>query len=109
MNLGSLSTIGYVNPQNLTLIVIDNGVYASTGNQKTHTSGKTLLNDIAEGAGIESVLLITEQDEITRNLMDFEEGCHFILIKTEPGNEKLDPIPIDPMEIKRRFMNALRK
>lgn len=109
MNLGSLSTISYVNPQNLTLIVIDNGVYASTGNQKTHTSGNTLLDDIAKGAGIESVLLITEQDEITRSLMDFEEGCHFVLIKTDPGNEKLDPIPIDPLEIKRRFMNALRK
>jgi len=109
MNLGSLSTISYVNPQNLTLIVIDNGVYGSTGNQKSHTSRNTLLDDVAEGVGIESVLVITEKDDISRYLLDFDEGCHFVLIKTEPGNVELDPIPIDPMEIKRRFMNALRK
>ena len=43
MNLGSLSTIANNQPRNLTLIVIDNGSYGSTGDQKTYTSKKTRL------------------------------------------------------------------
>ncbi len=36
MNMGSLVTINACNPKNLTWIVINNGAYGSTGNQKTY-------------------------------------------------------------------------
>ncbi|MFX1451445.1 MAG: thiamine pyrophosphate-dependent enzyme, partial [Promethearchaeota archaeon] len=37
MNLGSLTTIANNKPQNLTLIIIDNSSYGSTGDQETYT------------------------------------------------------------------------
>ncbi|HEX9757737.1 MAG TPA: thiamine pyrophosphate-dependent enzyme [Nitrospiria bacterium] len=50
MNLGALSTIGVFQPQNLTHIVLDNGVYGSTGNQPT-LSSKIDLAKMAMAAG----------------------------------------------------------
>ena len=107
MNLGSLSTIAYTNPMNYTLIVIDNGVYGSTGNQKTHTHFKTRLDIIAKGAGFESITVIKEKKEILPCLNGLEKGPHFILIRTEEGNKKFTPIPLHPVEIKNRFMKLL--
>lgn len=107
MNLGSLSTIGNTNPTNLTLIVIDNGSYGSTGDQKTHTSNKTKLEVIARGAGFESITVIDKLDDITPVLKDFGTGCHFVLVKAEPGNVQVENIPIHPLKIKERFMKSI--
>src|ERR1051325_10949687 len=38
MNLGTLATIGLLQPPNLTLIVMDNEAYATTGGQPTPTA-----------------------------------------------------------------------
>src|SRR5436305_13524905 len=38
MNLGSLATIGLLQPSNLVVIVMDNGEYATTGGQPTPTA-----------------------------------------------------------------------
>lgn len=108
MNLGSLSTIANVNPKNLTLIVIDNGCYGSTGNQKTYTCGKTNLEIIAKGAGFESISVINKIEDIHTNLRIRKSGCNFFLIKTDPGNENVGIIPIDPEKIKKRFMQSFK-
>jgi len=107
MNLGSLSTIANLNPENLTLIVIDNESYGSTGNQKTHTSGETDLALIAKGAGFESINVILKKDDIKEKLKNQEPGCNFLLIKTKPGNAKVNVIPLDPVKIKERFMQTM--
>lgn len=109
MNLGSLSTIGQYTPPNLILIIIDNGCYGSTGNQKTHTCNKTQLEIIAKGAGFESIHLIEGKEEILPKLETLGSGCHFILIKTEPGNAKVENIPLHPISIKERFINSIGK
>ncbi len=107
MNLGSLTTIANVNPPNLTLIVIDNGSYGSTGDQKTHTSARTRLEKIAEGAGFESIYVINKLEEIVSKLKNLKMGCHFVLIKAEPGNAKVENIPLHPEKIKERFMQSI--
>ena len=109
MNLGSLSTIANINPVNLTLIVIDNEAYGSTGNQKTHTSDRTNLALIAKGAGFESITVILDKEDIKAQLKNQEPGCNFILIKANPGNAKVDIIPLDPEKIKKRFMESMNK
>ncbi len=109
MNMGSLSTISHVKPLNYTLIVIDNGVYGSTGNQKTHTHFNTRLDKIAEGAGFKSITVIKEKKDILSCLNGLGKGSHFILIRVEAGNKKFTPIPIHPVEIKNRFMKSLIK
>lgn len=107
MNLGSLTTIANNNPVNLTLIIIDNESYGSTGNQKTHTYKNTKLHIIAKGAGFENISVITEIDEIVPTLRNLESECNFILIKTEPGNADVENIPLHPIRIKERFMRSI--
>lgn len=106
MNLGSLSTIANVNPSNLTLIVIDNESYGSTGDQCTYTHNYTNLEIIAAGAGFKSIVKITKVEEIKNILRYLGKGCHFILIKTKPGSALVSNIPLKPIEIKNRFMQA---
>lgn len=107
MNLGSLSTIANNQPENLTLIIIDNGVYGSTGNQKTHTSKKTKLEIIAEGAGFESIMVINNEDDIIPTLKKLGKGCHFVKIKVLPGNAQVENIPLNPEEVKHRFIKSI--
>lgn len=107
MNLGSLSTIANNSPHNLTLIVIDNSSYGSTGDQKTYTSGKSKLEVIAKGAGFESITIIDKENEIIQGLKNLGAGCHFVLIKTQPGNAYVSIIPLLPEEIKTRFCKAM--
>ena len=109
MNLGSLSTISFANPLNLTLIVIDNGVYESTEDQKTHTNRKTKLDAIARAIGFESVFVINNREDIVPTFMELGTGCHFILIKTEPENADVPNISISSKSIKTRFMESISK
>ncbi|MFX1378434.1 MAG: sulfopyruvate decarboxylase subunit beta [Promethearchaeota archaeon] len=109
MNLGSLSTIANNNPNNLTLIVIDNSSYGSTGDQKTYTSNKTRLEIIAKGAGFNSIAVIDKEEQITPFIENLESGCNFVLIKTEAGNAPVENVPLLPEEIKRRFKDAISK
>jgi sulfopyruvate decarboxylase subunit beta len=108
MNLGSLSTIANSKPKNLTLIVIDNGVYGSTGNQITNTSKKTDLDVVAKGAGFEYIKVINNVQEIVPELKKPHHLCRFVLIKTQPGNADLKNIPLSPIEIKERFMHSIK-
>lgn len=109
MNLGSLSTIANTNPKNLTLIIIDNGSYGSTGNQKTHTSNKTKLELVAKGVGFKNIFLIDKIANIIPTLKKLPNECNFILIKAKPGNASVKNISLHPIEIKKRFMTSILK
>ena len=107
MNLGSLTTISNNQPNNLTLIVIDNGTYGSTGDQVTYTSKETKLEIIAKGAGFKSITVIKNEEEIVPTLKGLGVGCHFVKINVLPGNAKVDNIPLNPRDIKLRFMKSI--
>jgi len=109
MNLGSLCTIANNSPNNLTLIIIDNSSYGSTGDQKTYTSNKTKLELIAKGAGFESIKVIDEEEQIIPILEHLGLGCHFVLIKTNPGNAVVKNITLHPEKIKNRFIKVISK
>lgn len=59
MGLSSLTTVGFLKPKNLVILVLDNGTYASTGGQPTAAT-TTDFAAIAEGCGIHG---ITANDE----------------------------------------------
>jgi len=107
MNLGSLTTIANVSPSNLCLIIIDNGTYGSTGDQKTYTSMKTRLDLIAKGAGFDSIEVVEREEDIVPILSRNIPGCRFIVIKVNPGNAPVENIPLHPEQIKERFMRSL--
>ncbi len=104
MNLGALATIGNSATANFTLMIVDNGSYGSTGDQATFTRRRTRLADVARGAGCENVVECGA-GEITGVLADAlkSDTSTVILVKVEPGNEKVDPIPLNPVIIRERF------
>jgi thiamine pyrophosphate-dependent acetolactate synthase large subunit-like protein len=60
MGLGALATIGVQRPPNLAIVVFDNGHYAETGMQRSHTDHGVSLCGVARSCGIESVYDITD-------------------------------------------------
>jgi thiamine pyrophosphate-dependent acetolactate synthase large subunit-like protein len=61
MGLGALATIGVEAPVNLAIAVFDNGRYAETGMQRSHTDSAVDLVGIARCCGITAATNITDQ------------------------------------------------
>lgn len=55
MNLGGLATVGAYGPPNLTVVILDDGKYLTTGGQTTHTRRCVDLATVARGAGVDDV------------------------------------------------------
>ena len=61
MGLGALATIGVERPPNLAIVVFDNGRYAETGMQRSHTDHGVSLCGVARSCGIEDVYDISDR------------------------------------------------
>jgi thiamine pyrophosphate-dependent acetolactate synthase large subunit-like protein len=83
MNVGTLATIGILNPPNLSIICVDNEHYGETGFQPSHTGQGVDLAKIAEGSGIQAIRTVTEESEIEdANKVLFESNAtSFVLLK----------------------------
>ena len=104
MNMGSLVTIYAANPSNLTWIVIDNGAYGSTGNQDTYAQLIDLIKN-KKSVGFKNSY---EFKDIDLKEIIASEDASFIVYNTESGNSKAPIIDLTPIEIKKRFMNAIK-
>jgi thiamine pyrophosphate-dependent acetolactate synthase large subunit-like protein len=60
MGMGSLATIGVQKPQNLAIVIFDNGLYGETGMQTSHTGSGVDLLEVARGCGILRVMEIED-------------------------------------------------
>ena len=60
MGLGALATIGAQRPGNLSILVLDNGLYEETGAQRTHTVLGTDLSAVARGCGIADAAVLDD-------------------------------------------------
>ena len=60
MGLGTFATVALQAPKNLTIVVLDNGLYGETGGQKTHTAGPTDLAAVARACGIADARTLTD-------------------------------------------------
>ncbi len=61
MGLGSLATIGVQRPPNLAIAVFDNGRYAETGMQSSHTAGGVELIGVAQACGFQKTFDIIDE------------------------------------------------
>lgn len=108
MNLGSLVTIANQKAQNLILVVLDNECYGSTGSQCTYAS-TTDLKKVAESVGFQKTFFFPE----SKKNIDFTtvletEGPVFVHVKVKAGNADVPIIPLEPEDIKERFMEAIK-
>ena len=107
MALGCLTTIGMVKPRNLTIIIMDNGLYQITGKQPTATQRSADIVAIARGAGIESEWVRDERHFEQLIGRRFDQGGPILLaakIDDQPG---VAETPRDPALIRNRFMRGL--
>jgi thiamine pyrophosphate-dependent acetolactate synthase large subunit-like protein len=109
MGLGSLATVGARQPQNLTVVVLDNGHFGETGMQQSHTGRGVDLVAVARGCGIAAALRVDQSDQV-RDLIDriaARRGPTFaqVLITTDEPPRVLPPR--DGVHVKNRFRAAL--
>ena len=102
MNLGSLATIGLLEPPNLVVVVMDNEEYATTGGQATHTAHGADLEAAARAMRIGTTATVRSEAELREAL----GGATFIVAKVKESAPTAKP-PLDCVFIKQRFMSAI--
>ncbi len=114
LNLGVLCTLGAERPRNLTVVVMDNGMYDSVGGHATHTARNTDLARMAEGAGCMDCVTASDMEtlaaEFQRMLADDSFG--FLVAKLEPGRQpwtEEQQKPTDGVEDKYQFLRYVEK
>jgi len=110
MALGALATIGMVKPKNLTIIIMDNGLYQITGKQVTATHGAADIVAIARGAGIAESAWVHDEDHFDELIgARFETGGpRLFAAKIDDAPGAKGPVR-DPALIRNRFMKGLGK
>lgn len=110
MNLGSLPMVGSLQPENLLHIVLDNEVYASTGNQPT-ISNTIELEKIAKSTRYAYVKKVTTNENLKREVGYTlgNDGLSFLLVKIADQEEEreIGRVNHDPEQIKERFMSTM--
>jgi thiamine pyrophosphate-dependent acetolactate synthase large subunit-like protein len=108
MQLGCLSTIATLKPKNLTMVVMDNGIYQITGAQPTPAAATTDLMAVAIGCGLTNSTWAADEDDferlIDRSLTATEPMLIGVRIDDKPGTGATRR---DPVQIRERFMNGL--
>ena len=108
MALGCLATIGMIKPRNLTIVILDNGIYQITGKQAAATASTADIVAIARGAGIEHSHWIRDETHFDQLISRrFDEGGPVLLaakIDDQPG---VGQTVRDPPLIRHRFMQGL--
>jgi thiamine pyrophosphate-dependent acetolactate synthase large subunit-like protein len=109
MGLGALATIGAQKPANLTIVVLDNGHFAETGMQRSHTSLGTSLSAVARGCGISNVTEIHAISEVKSlaERVNSREGCTLAQVYIRADELPRALPPRDGVYVKNRFRAAL--
>jgi sulfopyruvate decarboxylase subunit beta len=109
MHMGTLVTVGAVKPDNLTVLLIQNGVHAASGGQPL-TSAALDLSQLARAAGITQADNIATADAFAAALGPAltTDGLRFLVLATAPDIEVVKPpIAFDPVLTKHRFMTGI--
>jgi thiamine pyrophosphate-dependent acetolactate synthase large subunit-like protein len=108
MQMGCLSTLATLKPKNLTMIVMDNGVYQITGAQPTPAAAVADIVAIAQGSGIANSAWAADEEDFER-LIDQSLSATVptligVRIDEKPGTGQTRR---DPVQIRERFMIGL--
>jgi thiamine pyrophosphate-dependent acetolactate synthase large subunit-like protein len=108
MQLGCLSTIAMLKPKNLSMVVMDNGIYQITGAQPTPAAAATDLVAVAIGCGLTGSSWAADEDDFERlidqSLTASEPMLIAVRIDDKPGTGTTRR---DPVQIRERFMLGL--
>ena len=104
-NPNQLADIATFDPENLTIICLDNGSWGSTGNQPTLSSQGMNLSAMIKSMGVSNTTMTDNPQQFCEALKNKSRFVHFMI---QAGNDKVGgEIPLKAMEIKERFMLAI--
>ena len=109
MHMGALATVGAINPANLTVLIIQNGVHAASGGQAL-TNAALDLAQLARAAGIASSENIDKPPALAEKLRDgaTRNGAQCLVLATEPDLEVVrPPATFDPLLSKHQLQAAI--
>lgn len=108
MNVGALATVASMMPDNLSIICVDNGCHGETGGQPGHTSRRTNLALMADGAGIPSTLTVEFDNQLdgAANFLADSPAPRFLWVRVMPGPPTDYKRNWDPVEGRLKFRNA---
>ena len=108
MNVGVLATVASAMPENLTIVCVDNGQHGETGGQPGHTSHRTNLAKMAEGAGLPAVFTVSAPDELpaARAFLTDTPAPRFLWARVMPGPPSSYKRNWDLAECRLIFRNA---
>lgn len=117
MNACGLPTLAWQNPENLTLLVFDNGIYEASGLRRTATSAGADLMAMARGAGVRNSAWVTDVQQFRSALRDSltKKYVSMIGVKTEAGEDyfktwqQLPAFEYSEVENLYRFMRHIEK
>ena len=108
MQLGCLTTVAMLAQKNLTIVVMDNGIYQITGSQPTAAAGRADLVSIAQGCGITRSAWAADEDDFER-LVDraLAEGGPTLIAARIDDKPAVATTDRDPVQIRERFMQGI--
>ena len=108
MALGCLATIGMVKPRNLTIVIMDNGIYQITGRQKAATASSADIVAIARGAGIANSHWVRDEKHFEELVSRrFDDGGPVLLAAKIVDKPGIAQTVRDPPLIRNRFMRGI--
>ncbi len=109
MHMGGLVTVGAVAPNNLTILLIQNGVHAASGGQAL-TNADLDFADLGRAMGLKRAENIGSVNVFQSALVSALEGDgpSLLALATEPDlDATMPPVMLDPVATKQRFMEAI--
>lgn len=109
MHMGALATVGAVNPANLTVLIVQNGVHAASGGQAL-TNPALDLAQLARAAGIVRSENIDKPEGLVDRLRSgtARNGAECLVLATEPDLDVVrPPVTFDPLLSKHRLQAAV--
>ena len=109
MGMGSLATIGANQPDNLSIVVLDNEHYGETGMQQSHLGMGVDLCAVALACGFSQACSVTTEAELTTAASSFHETgiTKFLQVKVSPESPPRVMPTRDAVENKITFLQAL--
>jgi len=111
MNTGSLSILANKKPKNLIVILLDNGVWGSTGNTETYALNNVNLSGVAQAYGFpeSNIKIISEEEQLAENLKNAlkNDGPFLFHVIITDEYENVPILPLSVVEIKERFMKSI--
>jgi thiamine pyrophosphate-dependent acetolactate synthase large subunit-like protein len=109
MGMGALATIGAQQPNNLSIVVLDNGHFGETGMQLSHTSLGTNLCEVARACSIQQAVKIHELSEINAlaEKINSRQACTLAQVHVRAEELPRALPPRDGVYLKNRFRSTL--